>query len=194
MSAVVLAIAVTACGGSSSSSSAGASTKTAQSPRTSTTAGPASASPWRAATDQLCQAKLGALVRLGYVDITYAGIAREGLPKIKRLLLAYFARMLALERHFGALQLQIPVPGSIRFDAVRADRIEASEEASITRLQVQLGSVSSAAELSAAFNGWLGGGRALAVQGNALAHTLGLGACVTGLGRSAGLSVRVLPI
>ncbi len=187
ISVAVTTIALSACGAGSSHSSAVAPTavvgtqpvSTPTAARTGATAS-SGVSTWQTATNQLCAGKRAAVARLGGIHITYAGIAQEGLPKIRKLLDAYLARMLAVDRHFKARQDRISVPVSIRADAAEADRIEASEEASIKQLRFQLGAVGSAAELSAAFNTWLTAGQRLAVTGNALAHKFNLSACLVG--------------
>jgi hypothetical protein len=80
-----LSLGGTGCGGSTSATDTKTSAPAAASARAA----------WAARTQELCREKRAAIAGLGYVHITYAGIARVGLPAVKR----------ALDRYLGQLAL-----------------------------------------------------------------------------------------
>src|SRR5689334_17912426 len=69
---------------------------------------------WRASTQQLCTEKRSAIAGLGNVDITYGGIARLGLPAVKRLLDGYLGRVIGVVDTFDRRGRALATPPSVK--------------------------------------------------------------------------------
>jgi len=86
-------------------------------------------------TQQLCREKRTAITGLGYVNITFGGIARVGLPKVKRSLDAYLDRLLGVLREFHQRQQQIPTPPALVSTMQTADQLYSESRAVTVRLR-----------------------------------------------------------
>jgi hypothetical protein len=161
------ALLVAACGGSSNSS-------------THVTATSSASSTWAAQTQALCRQKRAAIAQLGYVNITYAGIARVGLPAVKRSLDAYLGRLLTVLRSFSARQRAVSTPPAFVSTMATASAIDAESQAATAKLRAEIAGVANARQLSAAFNSWLATLKHLSAQGDAVARQLNLPACRSG--------------
>lgn len=140
-------------------------------------AGPSNMSVWRAATEALCRQKQTAIASLGAIHITYGGIARLGLPAVKRLLERYLTRLLAILQKFASRQRALPTPPAL-VSTIRAVRaLDDQLQAATVRLRAALAGVSTAAGLSAVFRTWLVTLQHLSVRGEALARRLDVPAC-----------------
>ncbi len=135
---------------------------------------------WASQTQKLCIAKRAAVARLGYVNITYAGIARVGLPAVKRSLDRYLANLLAVLNDFSHRQQGIATPPSLRPVISQAAAIDLQSQNATRRVRTVVASSNTAAELSAGFNAWLMTLQRLSARGDAVARQLGLGACRSG--------------
>ena len=153
------------CGGSTSAKSAA-------------TAG--ASADWGSRTEQLCREKRAAIAGLGYVHITYAGIARVGLPAVKRELELYLGRLLGVLQDFAARQRQLVPPSSLRQTMALAAAVNGQSYAVTSRLRRDVASVRSATELSGAFRVWLTSLQGLAARGDQLARQLNLPGCRSG--------------
>jgi hypothetical protein len=177
------------CGGSANSSSVASSkpvhpvitsaTGTAGA-TTTTSASSAGIAAWAAQTQKLCIAKRAAIARLGDVHITYAGIARVGLPAVKRSLDRYLGKLLAVLSGFERRQQLIATPPSLRPVMSQAAAIDAQSQNATRRVRADVASSNTAAELSAGFNSWLATLQRLSARGDAVARQLGLSACRSG--------------
>jgi hypothetical protein len=163
---LLLAALLAGCGGSSSSSP---STTAASKPSPA-----AQTAAWTSSVKQLCVQKRAAIARLGNVHITYAGIARVGLPAVKRDLEAYLGRLQAVLREFAARRRALTTPPSLVSTVQGVDQIDDQSTAATRRLQAAVARVGSASELSAAFRTWLATLQGLVVRGNSLAQQLNL--------------------
>jgi hypothetical protein len=140
----------------------------------------ASVPAWAAEAQKLCIAKRAAIARIGYVHITYAGIARVGLPAVKRSLDRYLTSLLAVLSEFDQRQQRIVAPQSLRGVMRQAAAIDAQSQDATRRVRTVVASSKTAAELSAGFNDWLATLQRLAARGDAVAQQLGLSACRSG--------------
>lgn len=152
-----------ACGGASSSSH--------------TTSKPSSTVVWASSTQQLCREKQAAISNLGGVHITYAGIARVGLPAVKRSLEGYLDRLLAVLREFSERQHRLATPPAFVSTMKAAAETDAESEAATSRLRASVARLTSAAQLSAAFRAWATTLSQLSARGDAEAARLKLPAC-----------------
>lgn len=138
---------------------------------------PSRVAAWDAKTQELCREKQAAIANLGSVHITYGGIARLGLPAVKRLLTRYLDRLLAVLRHFAARQGQLSTPPSRVAITNRVRSLDGEVQAATIHLRTELAGVTSATGLSAAFRTWLAALQRLGARGEALAQQLKLPAC-----------------
>jgi hypothetical protein len=164
---LVLAVVLAGCGGSSSSGPT--SRTTSASTQQSQTAA------WRSSVTQLCLRKRAAIGQLGSIHITYGGIARVGLPAVKRSLERYLERLQAVLREFAARRRALTTPPSLTSTVRQVDLLDAQSRATTSRLQTAVAGAGSAAELSAAFRTWLATLQRLSERGNTLARQLDLG-------------------
>lgn len=164
-------VALLGCGSNS------ATTTTTSSVTTATAAARAS---WAASTQALCREKRAAIADLGGVHITYAGIARVGLPAVKRSLERYLTRLLAVLRGFSARQHRLPTPSAVVPEMDLARSIDAKSQAATRHLRYRISTVTSAAALATAFRAWLATTQQLAQRGDAVAQRLNLAACRSG--------------
>ena len=132
---------------------------------------------WATKTQQLCREKRAAIVRLGYIHITYAGIARVGLPSVKRSLESYLGRLLAVLRDFSQRQQQFATPPSLVPTMKQATEVDAESQQATSRLRQEVANTKTAAGLSAAFQRWTASLQRLAARGDALARQLNLPDC-----------------
>jgi hypothetical protein len=159
------------CGGSTATKSAAP-----------TSAAPTSASAaWASRTEQLCREKRAAITRLGYVHITYAGIARVGLPTVKQKLDLYLARLLGVLHDFAGRQRQLAPPPLLRSTMAVASDLDGQAQAGVSRLRRDAASAKSAIELSTAFRVWITNSQGLAARGDVLARELNLPDCRSGV-------------
>jgi hypothetical protein len=135
---------------------------------------------WAVETQQLCLEKRAMIARLGYVHITYAGIARAGLPAVKRSLDRYLARLLAVLSDFSRRQRQLTTPPSLSSMMAMANAVDSQSQSATNRLRRDIASSKTPAELSAAFSGWITTTQRLAVRGDGLARQLNLPRCLSG--------------
>lgn len=164
-------LAVWGCGGSSATSHTVSSTSSASTSARAT---------WASRTQQLCREKRLMVGQLGSVHITYAGIARAGLPAVKRSLDRYLARLLAILRDSSRRQRQLPIPPSLSSTIAVATEIDRQSQSATRRLRRDVASAGTAAALSAAFRGWIATSQRLAARGDALARQLNLPMCRSG--------------
>lgn len=167
-----IALMLAGCGGGKSGSTG---TRAASGARTAAVTSP---TVWAQRTQALCQQKRAAVAALGYVHITYGGIARVGLPAVKRSLDAYLGRLLSVLREFSARQRLIPAPASVAGLMNEARALDESSQAVTADLRRALGGVRSASALSAAFRAWGARTAELAARGDALARHLHLRGCL----------------
>jgi hypothetical protein len=175
-----LPLALLGCGGGTASTSTTASTN----PTTTTTTTPASASPtaaWARQTQQLCREKRAAIASLGDVHITYGGIAREGLPAVKRLLERYLSRLLAVLHDFSRRQRELATPPPLTATMAFANRVDVQSQSATVRLRREVARATTPAQFSAAFSGWVATEQRLAARGDAVAQRLGLASCRSGV-------------
>lgn len=132
---------------------------------------------WAARTQRLCRRKQAAIARLGNVNITYAGIARIGLPAVKRLLDAYLLRLLDVLHTFSRRQARLATPPRLVPAMNLAKKIDARSQAATLQLERAVAGTRTATGLSAAFHVWLAKLHQLAVVGDAVAARLKLPAC-----------------
>jgi hypothetical protein len=165
--ALVVVVMVAGCGGSGSSSSP-ARTASATTPPSSTAA-------WTSSVKQLCVQKRAAIGQLGSVHITYGGIARAGLPAVKRSLEGYLGRLEVVLREFAVRRRALATPPSLVSTVREVDQIDDQSQAATRQLQAAVARAGTAAELSAAFRTWLVTLQRLAGRSNALAQQLNLG-------------------
>jgi hypothetical protein len=165
----LVALAGGGCGASVSSTSRAAKSTPASSRAT-----------WAAETEQLCSEKRAAIARLGDVHITYAGIARVGLPAVKRSLDGYLGRLQGVLREFSQRQRELPAPSSVASTMRSVNSVDAQSQAVTSRLSAEVARASSAQQLSAAFGEWLAALGRLASRGDALARQLKLTGCMSG--------------
>lgn len=161
--ATCTALLIGGCGGSSSS--------------TRTTGASSAGVAWAAQTQALCREKRAAIAHLGSAHITYAGIARVGLPAVKRTLDAYLGRVLGVLRAFSSRQRQLTTPAADVSAMGTAAEIDAESQAATARLKAEIAGVGNARALSAAFRSWLASLQQLTARGNAVARQLNLPAC-----------------
>lgn len=135
---------------------------------------------WAAKTQQLCREKRSSIARLGGVHITFAGIARVGLPAVKRSLDGYLGRLLDVLRSYSRRQQQLATPSSAASAMNEAMAVDRQSQAATVRVRDEVGAARNAAELSAAFGRWTATLRQLSARGDALARQLGLSACASG--------------
>lgn len=163
-----------ACGGTTSSRSA----SSARTPvRSASNPGGQSTSRWAVRTGQLCQQKRAAIAALGEVHITYAGIARVGLPAVKAKLESYLGRLLGVLEKFAARQREVPLPDSLATPAAAAAELDRESQATTAKLRRQVAAAANAAELSQAFRQWLTSLQRLSARGDAIARALKLPQC-----------------
>lgn len=156
----------------------GSNGSTTTSSVTTTAAGARAA--WAASTQALCRQKRAAIAALGGVHITYAGIARVGLPAVKRSLERYLTRLLAVLRGFSTRQRQLPTPSSVVPELNLARSIDAQSQAATRQLRQRMAAVASPGALATAFGEWLAATRQLAQRGDAVAQRLNLAVCRSG--------------
>jgi hypothetical protein len=137
----------------------------------------ASRATWAAQTQRLCTEKKAAIAALGNVNITYAGIARVGLPAVKRLLDSYLGRLQLVLSAFSQRQRTIATPASVAAAMARATQLDVKSQLVTSDLRAQVAHVTTAAQLSGAFRGWLNSLQVLAAQGESLAKQLDLPGC-----------------
>ena len=148
-------------------------------PATTTTASASNAgiAAWASQTQQLCVAKRAAIEKLGYVHIIYAGIARVGLPAVRRSLDRYLTKLLAVLIDFDRRQQRLATPPSLRSAMSQAAETDVESQDATRRVRAAVASSKTAAELSAGFNAWLVTLQRLSARGDAVAQQLGLPAC-----------------
>jgi hypothetical protein len=170
-----LAVEAPGCGGSSSTSSSGttASTTAALKPEV-----------WASKTQALCRAKRTALARLGGVHITNAGIAQEGLPAVKRKLVGYLTKLIALLKDFSGRQQELTPPASAALAMQQAAADDQKAQSATVLLRNRVAAARTASALSAAFRVWGATLQKLAVRGEAIAERLNLPDCKAGSGAS----------
>jgi hypothetical protein len=171
VTALALALGLLGCGGSTSTSH---SASTTSAPPTNATV------VWASQTEGLCREKRAAIAGLGYVHITYAGIAQVGLPEVKRRLDLYLGRLLGVLREFTGRQRQLVTPPSLSATMAQANEVDLQSQAATIRLRRDVAGARSAAELSSAFQAWITSTRRLAVRGDALPRQLNLAGCLSG--------------
>jgi hypothetical protein len=170
LACVAVALSLVGCGGGASSKS------------TTTTSSTADArAVWAQQTQQLCREKRAAIAGLGDIHITYGGIAREGLPAVKRLLDRYLVRLLAVLHDFSLRQQQLTTPASVSAMLALAEDIDRKSQAATRRLRVDLARTATAAQFSAVFRSWIATEQRLAVRGDTLAQQLSLPSCHSGV-------------
>ncbi len=152
---------VPGCGGSTHPTHASASNRAA----------------WAAQTQRLCLQKRAAIARLGSVHITYAAIRQVGLPAVKRTLEGYLTRLLAVLRTFSQRQQRLAPPAPLVSTMAAANAVDHASRDATTGLQQEIAHSSTATELSASFNTWLGKLQGLAQRGDELARQLNLPQC-----------------
>lgn len=152
------------CGGSSST--------------TSTTAPVNSAELWRNRTQQICADGESAIKALGFVHITYGGIAQLGVPAVKHKLDVYVDRLLAILQTVAQQQRELHPPAQLSAAATAEREIEGQEGDATRTLRRALDAAQSPLELSAAFNRWLERDQQLIDRGNTLARQYDLPECV----------------
>ena len=135
---------------------------------------------WRAKTQQLCRQKRAAVAQLGYVNITFAGIARIGLPAVKRKLESYLTRLLAILHRFAARQRQLRTPSPLALAMARASADNIRAEQATEQLRAQLAAAPSAIKLSSAFGDWTTTLQRLSAHGDVVARQLNLPGCRSG--------------
>jgi hypothetical protein len=167
---VALALSLLGCGGGGTSTS-----------RTTTSTSADARAVWAQQTQQLCREKRAAITGLGDIHITYGGIAREGLPAVKRLLDRYLVRLLAVLHDFSLRQRQLTTPASVSATVALAEDIDRHSRAATRRLRVELARTATAAQFSAVFRNWIATEQRLAVRGDALAQQLNLPSCHSGV-------------
>jgi hypothetical protein len=138
---------------------------------------------WRAKTETLCREKVASITGLGYVHITYAGIARVGLPAVKRAFERYLDRLLAVLREFSRRQQQLVTPAPAAAAMRTAAVIDRQSQAATIRLRSAVSQARSATDFTAAVKVWLTTLRGLGSRGDALARRLRLPGCVSASGR-----------
>jgi hypothetical protein len=79
--------------------------------------------------------KRAAVTSLGSIHITYAGIARVGLPAVKRSLEAYLGRLQVVLREFAARRRALTTPSSLVSTVRVVDQIDDQSQAATSRLQ-----------------------------------------------------------
>jgi hypothetical protein len=132
---------------------------------------------WASRTEQLCRDKRAAIAGLGGVHITYAGIARVGLPAVKRKLDLYLGRLLGVLQDFAGRQRLVAAPPSLSSTVAAAADLDRQAEAATSRLRRDVASVRSATELSTVFRAWNTRLQSIAARGDVLARQLNLPAC-----------------
>jgi hypothetical protein len=188
-----IALTASGCGSSSSSSRKGATASTAITTTTTTatgttgttagTTGTTAGDPltvWKTKTEQLCAQKRAAVAALGNIHITYAGIARVGLPKVKLALERYLGRLVGVLEEFHARQHQLTPPASIAAIFAQAEVNSHAAEAATVLLRTRIAGVQSAQRLASAFSTWLATVKTLAARSDKLAHQLHLTGCLSG--------------
>jgi hypothetical protein len=123
---------------------------------------------------------MAAIASLGYVDITYGGIARVGLPAVKRIFDRYLVRLLDVLRSFSHRQHQLVTPPSLRLPMARADQIDRQSQSATTVLREDVASARTAGEFFHAFRGWTATLQRLVPADEKLAQQMNLPACRTG--------------
>jgi hypothetical protein len=171
---VALALSLSGCGGS------GSDTTTATTPTTTASSSADARAVWAQQTQQLCNEKRAAIANLGNINITYGGIAREGLPAVKRLLDRYLVRLLAVLHDFTVRQAQLTTPASVSTTVALAKEVDRQSQAATRRLRVEIARAATAAQFSAAFRSWIATEQRLAVRGDALAQQVNLPNCHSG--------------
>jgi hypothetical protein len=166
---VAVVSALTACGSGGSRTASG-STGTSASVDTQ----------FASQTQQLCREKRTAIAGLGYVNITFGGIARVGLPKVKRSLDAYLDRLLGVLREFHQRQQRIATPPALVSKMQTADQLYSESQAVTIRLRNAVAQAKDAGQLSTAFHAWTTALQGLAARGDAVARQLNLPACRSG--------------
>jgi hypothetical protein len=144
------------------------------------THGRAAIADWNSKTQELCRQKRAAIANLGSVHITYGGIARLGLPAVKRLLERYLDRLLSVLRRFATRQRALTTPPSRVSIMTEVRALDGQLQAATVHLRSAVAHVMSAAGLSSAFRAWLVTLQHLSARGEALARQLNLPACETG--------------
>jgi len=132
---------------------------------------------WAAETQELCRDKRAAVAKLGYVQITNAGIARVGLPTVKRALDGYLTRLLGVLQDFYLRQQQVSTPPSVAAAMAAATEVDRRSQSATSLLRREVAGAKSAAELSAAFRTWIGTLQRLAARGDSLAQQVTLPSC-----------------
>lgn len=160
-----LALVPLGCGGSSSKSS-------------STTATSNAAALWRNRTQQICKDGQAAIAKLGYVEITYAGIARVGLPAVKQKLDVWIGRLLAILGAVAQQQRLLHPPTELSSAATAERQVETQEQHITQQLRSDIAASRTAREFSAAFRSWVQSDQEVVARGNSLASQYGLLACV----------------
>jgi hypothetical protein len=114
---------------------------------------------------------------LGSVHITYGGIARLGLPAVRRLLERYLDRLLGVLRHFAARQRALTTPPSRIQIMTKVRALDDQLQAATVHLREAVTQVRSAAGLSSVFRAWLVSLQHVGARGEALARELKLPTC-----------------
>jgi hypothetical protein len=135
---------------------------------------------WASGTQHLCREKKAAIASLGYVDITYGGIARVGLPAVKHILDGYLARLLGVLRSFTTRQQQLVTPPSLRVTMAAANQIDQQAQSATTRLRDGVARAKTAGEFSDAFHAWVATLQRLVARDDKLAQQMNLPACLSG--------------
>lgn len=143
---------------------------------------------WDAKTQQLCREKRAALASLGNVDITYGGIARIGLPAVKRLLERYLNRLLGVLREFAGRQRALSTPPSLVGVMTKIRAVDVQIQAATVHLHGAVARVTSAAGLSSVFRAWLASLQHLSGHAETQALALKLPACESPAGATSSSS------
>ena len=170
-----VALTALGCGGGSSTTATPAGT---------TTAAPSTRAVWAAQTQQLCREKQAAIAQLGSVHITFSGIARVGLPTVRRELDAYLTRLLAVLHEFSGRQQQLTTPAGLGATMALARETDLQSQAVTARLRRAVARVRTPAALSTVFRAWIASSQRLAARGDAVARQLGLTGCRSGAATS----------
>jgi hypothetical protein len=178
-----IALTASGCGSGSSSSGKGATapaTTTTTTTGTTGTTASSSLTVWKRKTEQLCAQKSAAVSALGNIHITYAGIARVGLPKVKLALERYLGRLLGVLARFSTRQHRLTPPASIASLFAQAAAINRVSEAATVLLRKRIGGVQSAHQLASVFSSWVATVQTVAARSDKLAHQLHLTGCLSG--------------
>jgi hypothetical protein len=161
-----LLLGMAGCGGSGSSSQT-----------SSTTSRSADRAAWAAKTQQLCREKRVAIAQLGYVHITYGGIARLGVAAVKHLLDRYLTRLLAVQRYYYQRQGQLPTPAAVAAPMAIARAASLDSQGATQTAIRQVAAAKTVLGLTGAFRRWALTLERLGARQQTLAHQLDVPGC-----------------